>query len=354
MTTDCIVVDGSMGEGGGQVLRASLALSMALGKPFHMKSIRANRPKPGLKRQHLTCVQAAKAICNATTEGADINSTELSFAPGPVRPGEYRFDIGSGGSASLVLQAIMPPLLFADGPSAVTVTGGTHVPFAPPFEFMRDTLFPHMEKLGVRLDASMERPGFMQVGGGTITATIRPASVRHPLHIDAPGAMRSADAVIYCHNIPDDVIRRETTVLLSRPFAGLNLTEEGIRLERTKVRHKCPEGAGNAVLVSVRREQGATVFGEIGWRGRTAEIVARQAAKRALQFIESGASVERHLADQLLVPMALAGGGEFTAETLTPHTRTCLDLLPQFMDIAIDATPIQRRAVRIRLELQPI
>ena len=169
MNREYVLVDGSFGEGGGQILRASLALSMALGHPFRLINIRANRPKPGLKRQHLACVQAAQRICGAKVTGDVINSTEICFAPGTVQPGEYCFDIGSGGSCTLVLQALVPALLTASGPSRLTVTGGTHVPFAPPVEFLRDTLFPWLEKLGPRLSAHMDKPGFMQIGGGKIT-----------------------------------------------------------------------------------------------------------------------------------------------------------------------------------------
>ena len=174
MADDIITIDGSMGEGGGQILRAALALSMAQGRPFKLVNIRANRTPPGLRRQHLLCVQAARELCGADVEGDALGSLTLSFAPGPLKPGEYRFAVGTGGSVTLVLQALVPALLFADAPSRLTVTGGTHVPFAPPFEFMRDTLFPQLERLGPKLSAVMKRIGYMEVGGGRVEVEIVP------------------------------------------------------------------------------------------------------------------------------------------------------------------------------------
>ncbi len=151
-----LTINGIMGEGGGQILRSSLALSLALGIPFRMVNIRANRSKPGLRPQHLACVKAAQDICDATVQGAELDSREIVFQPGEVKAGEYHFDIGTGGSVMLLLQAIIPPLLVANAPSVITVTGGTHVPKAPPFEFLCDCLFPRLEAMGPKLTALLK------------------------------------------------------------------------------------------------------------------------------------------------------------------------------------------------------
>ena len=347
METRYIVVDGALGEGGGQLLRASLALAMAFGRPFRMVNIRANRPRPGLKRQHLTCLHAARAICGARVTGDSINSTEITFVPGQAAPGEYRFDIGSGGSCALVLQALIPALLTASGASRLTVTGGTHVPFAPSFEFLRDTLLPWLEKLGPRLAARMDRPGFMQVGGGSVTVDISPVPVLTALEACECGAFTGAQGLVLVQNLYEGIAERECAALLAENFAHLGLGEQNLRQEA----RSCPaEGPGNAVLVTVRRESGATVCTGIGQRGVASESVARRAADRAMAFLRAEVPVERHLADQLLVPLALAGGGSFLTEKPSLHTRTCMELLPLFTPIRARVAQQDAKAWRITLK----
>ena len=353
MEAATIAIDGSMGEGGGQVLRSALALSMALGKPFHMSGIRGKRPKPGLKRQHLTCVRAAQAICGAEVSGDAMHSAELTFIPGTLRPGDYEFHVGTGGSVTLVLQALLPPLLTASALSRITVTGGTHVPHAPPFEFMERTLFPCLERMGAKLAVVMSRVGYMDVGGGAVSVEIVPAGPLLPFAGKALGAFEQAGAAIYCHNLPPDVAEREEAVLL----AGSGTTSRpGIcrirRIDGSSGGVSCT-GAGNAVLVSLFYEGGEIVLGEIGWRGRSAETVARHAVRRATDYMCSGAQIERHLADQLLVPMALAGGGSFIAETVTPHTKTCLDVITLFTGLKAEFTSGDGKGVRITLGAAP-
>ena len=346
MSKDFISIDGSSGEGGGQVLRASLALSMALGRPFRMHNIRANRPKPGLKRQHLACVLAAQTICGARVTGTEINSPEITFVPARVTPGDYTFDIGSGGSCTLVFQAIVPALLTASGHSRLTVTGGTHVPMAPTFEFLRDTLFPWLEKLGPRLSAHMERPGFMQVGGGSITVEIHPVPELAQLQAHECGDFTGADGHIRAYSLNDGIGEREAAALQGTRYERLLLSPSRITIED---RPRAAEGPGNAVLVNVHRASGITVCSGIGARGVAAESIARQAADRAMDFMRAEVPVERHLADQLLVPLALAGGGSFLTEKPTLHTQTCMDLLPQFMNITAQASQKNAKAWNITL-----
>jgi RNA 3'-terminal phosphate cyclase (ATP) len=348
-----ITVDGGMGEGGGQVLRASLALSMALGKPFHMTHIRAGRPKPGMKRQHLTCVAAAKAVCKAAVTGDEINSTEISFIPDSVRGGEYTFRIGTGGSVTMVLQAIVPPLLMTKESSKITVIGGTHVPCAPPFEFMQQTLFPQLERLGSRISTCMEKVGYMEIGGGSVTVEISPASQLVPFQSEDHGDFTGATAIIYGHNLPEGIMEREAAILLSEKFAALGLTRDMLRFKDGSDdadKTALPVGGGNAVIVTLHHEKAVNVFGEIGWRGRSAEVVAGCACKRALEFLFSSAPIERHLADQLLVPMALAGGGSFVTKSVSPHTKTCLSVVEKFTHLKSTVTRENGNAVRITLQ----
>jgi len=347
MDTKYIIVDGAAGEGGGQLLRASLALSMALGRPFRMVNIRSKRSRPGLKRQHLTCLQAAQTICGAQVTGDSINSREITFVPGPVKPGKYRFDIGSGGSCTMVLQALVPPLLTASAPSRITVTGGTHVPYSPPFEFFRDTLLPWLEKLGPRLTASMGRLGFMQFGGGSITVDIEPSPILEILEVDECGAFIGAEGSIRVYNLHEGIAERECAVLQAENFADLGLCEESLHVEK---RTRSVEGPGNAVVLTVHRESGATICSGIGQRGIAAESVARQAGGRAMAFLRAEVPAEKHLADQLLVPLALAGGGSFLTEKPSLHTITCMELLPLFVNIKARAMQQNAKVWRITLE----
>ena len=314
------------------MLRASLALSMALRKPFHMVNIRMKRDKPGLKRQHLTCVRAAQKMCDAQVQGAEINSCEIFFSPGEVRPGVYDIAVGTGGSVSLVLQAMVPPLLFAEAKTRLMVRGGTHVPYAPPFEFMRETLFPCLEMLGPDLETHMERIGYMQMGGSVVHVSITPARRSCTFDLTQTETLHEASAVIYGHNLPEGILERETKVLMEQG-ADLGLTESHISLIDGVHDRPFPivvNGAGNMVLVKIRRGPRTTVFAECGWRGRRAEVVAGQACKRAREYLRSGADVEACLSDQLLVPLALAGGGSFVTQRLTSHAATCLQIIELF------------------------
>ena len=178
-----ITIDGSKGEGGGQVLRSSLSLSMVTGQPFRIKNIRAGRAKPGLLRQHLTCVRASEAVCNATVEGAELGSKEIVFRPGAVQPGLHTFAVGTAGSAMLVLQTVLPPLMLATETSTVTVEGGTHNDHAPPFDFLEHAFVPLLRRMGARVDLILDGYGFYPAGGGRVVATISPAGALSPLHL---------------------------------------------------------------------------------------------------------------------------------------------------------------------------
>ena len=331
-----ITINGILGEGGGQILRTSLALSMALGIPFHMLNIRANRPKQGLRPQHLACVKAAQEICNATVEGAELESREIMFTPGKTKAGTYHFDIGSGGSISLLLQAIIPPLLLADSSSTVTVTGGTHVPLAPPFDFIRDCLIPRIEAMGPKLTVTMERVGYMSEGGGSVTMTVEPVSQLRPLHLKKYEQLVGARAVIYTHGQPNNVANREKKILLSEKYTDLDLHEDSITVvsEDSIPAH----GGGNAVIITTQHASYNMIFGEYLQKNRLPPKVAEIAARHALEYVRSDCAVDYHLGDQLLVPLALAGGGSFTVTKVTGHIATCLAIIGSFMDCT-DNTP---------------
>lgn len=341
-----ISIDGSLGTGGGQVIRTALALSMALGIPFHMENIRAQRPNPGLRPQHLACVRAAGQLCGAKVRGDSLNSQEIFFHPGEVVGGEYRFDIGTGGSVSLLLQAVIPPMMIAKAPSTITVSGGTHVPFAPPFEFLRDCLFPRLEAMGPKLKACLERAGYMAEGGGSVAITVEPVSRLRSLNLDEQGAHTDTKAIIYMHGQPDAVLRQERRILLSKKFAELELKEADIAQARETTTPT--QGSGNAVIVTTSHGSApAMVFGEYLQRNRMPQKVADIAARHALDYVRSGCATDYHLADQLLVPLALAGGGSMTVNKITEHIVTCLQTIGRFMDCRATLPPVGTRNAQV-------
>jgi RNA 3'-terminal phosphate cyclase (ATP) len=346
-----LVVDGALGEGGGQVLRSALALSLALGRPFRIQNLRANRSKPGLRRQHLTCVLAAQAISGAEVNGADLGSRELAFAPGPLRPGDYAFAVGTGGSATLVLQALVPPLLVAAGPSRLAVTGGTHVPKAPIFEFLRQTWFPILEQLGPRLKAELVRPGFSLIGGGRIEVEIEPVPRLARLDEVEPGTLEGAEAHIFSHNLEEHIAAREKKVLQAgRAWAETGLTPEAVRIDPAWSQGPPPEGSGNVVVVAVRRSGRVSVFSEVGELGRRAETVAALTAKQALGFVQAEVPICEHLADQLVVPLALAGGGRFLTQIPgTDHARTSLAVAELFTGLRSRLTAVNQKQCLVEI-----
>lgn len=327
MQDTLIEIDGN--HGGGQILRAALALSCATGKGFHITRIRGRRMKPGLKRQHLTCVRACRQICDGHVEGDEMHSQELTFVPGTVRPGRYRFDIGTGGSTLLVLQAVLPALvsrLTADEAVEVTVTGGTFCPMAPTFEFFVDTLLPRLRRLGYPIRAEMPSIGFYQTGGGVVRCVATgPFEPKRSEWLER-GALLGASARIVLTHLPESVAERERDRLVQLMHERVDLDVGDVAVERLD----SVSGVGNAVLLSLRHANDLTVFSEIGRPRMSAETVAKVVAQEADVFARHDVPVCRHLADQLLVPMALAKGGRFLTTEPSAHTRACADVVRLF------------------------
>jgi RNA 3'-terminal phosphate cyclase (ATP) len=335
-----LVIDGSFGEGGGQVLRSALSLSMVTRRPFRIDRIRAGREKPGLLRQHLTAVRASAAICNAEVTGDQLGSTSLQFRPRAVKGGAHRFAIESAGSATLVLQTIAPALLRAPEPSVVTIEGGTHNSNAPPYDFLERSWAPALAKMGVTIELSLERPGFYPKGGGVITARIAPGELGR-FEREERGAEHSRRAIAMLAGLSDSIAERE-----------LRVARERLALTREQAQKKVWDeayGPGNAFLVELVHEQGTSLFASFGERGQRAEIVAEQAISRALAFHESEAAIEEHLADQLLLPMAIGKGGLFTTTEPTSHTKTQADLLRTFLEVDVDLLTRDERKYTVEL-----
>jgi RNA 3'-terminal phosphate cyclase (ATP) len=329
-----LLIDGSQGEGGGQVLRTSLSLSALTGRPFRLNHIRANRSKPGLRPQHLTAVRAVAALCQAELSGDRLNSTTLEFRPqSPPRGGQYRFDVsdaaqnGSAGSVTLIFQAVLWPLLFADGPSQVSLHGGTHVPFSPPYHYLTRVAQPAFARLGATFQTELKAWGWYPVGGGEMVATIEPASHLQSISF-ARGDVDEVEGVAAVTNLPAHIPQR-----MARRAHNL-LEEAGLHPRLQPLRERGP-GPGAGIVLWVPYG-GATGLGR---KGVPAENVAQTAVAELLAFIENRADVDKYLADQLLLPLALADGRTtFTTSELTTHTLTSASLLHQWLDVTIDAT----------------
>jgi RNA 3'-terminal phosphate cyclase (ATP) len=307
-------IDGSQGEGGGQILRSSLSLSICTQQPFRIANIRANREKPGLMRQHLTAVNAAAEICDGEVIGAAIGARELTFRPGKLKAGAYSFAIGTAGSCTLVLQTVLPPLLTASTPSSVRVTGGTHNKGAPPFDFLQRAFLPLLARMGANVAIELANHGFYPRGGGEIRASIAPPPKLTPIEVHERGARGRSYAEAYVAALPVHIAQRE----LEEIGKMLNWPAEQLLVRGLPN----DVGPGNAVTITVEHENVTEVFTGFGERGMRAETVAEIAAREARAYLASSAPVGEHLADQLLLPLALSGGGSFTTTAVTDHLRS--------------------------------
>lgn len=319
-----IEIDGAEGEGGGQVLRSSLSLSMLTGKPVRLRNIRAKRKKSGLLRQHLTAVRAATVIGAARVEGDELRSSELMFEPGTIVPGKHKFAVGTAGSSTLVLQTVLWPLLLADLPSEITVEGGTHNRMAPPFDFLDRTFRPAAGRMGAQFDLRLERAGFYPAGGGKIVATIPGKAELGQLEFSERKPQRDQRARAIASNLPRSVMRRELAAVRDRlGWSHGCLLEEPVP----------SNGPGNVLLLEVDHADHTTVVSSFGERGLRAERVATSAVDELEAFLAHDAPVDAHLADQLLIPMALAGGGSFRTCEPTLHTRTNAEIIERFLSV---------------------
>ena len=333
-----LMIDGMLGEGGGQILRTSLALSLVTGKPFIIKDIRAGRKKPGLMRQHLTCVNAAVKVGNAAVEGANIGSQSLEFEPGAVNPGSYRFAIGTAGSCTLVLQAILPALLIADGPSEVILEGGTHNPYAPPFDFLDQAFLGIINRMGPAVSASLIRPGFYPAGGGKFKVEIHPSPLEK-MDLTRRGEILNKTARAFVANLPEKIAAREIKIV--RKLLGW----ENCEVVNVPDSH----GPGNVLTLTVESENITEMFTGFGVKGVTAERVAKRCVGRVKSYLAADVPVGKYLADQLLIPLAMAGAGTFITQPPSRHTMTNIEIVKQFLDLNINCTEMDDRRWQISI-----
>jgi len=346
-----IEIDGSFGEGGGQVLRTSLSLSCHLKKSFRIFNIRASRKNPGLMPQHITCVRAAQLISGAEVKGDSIGSSELVFTPDKVRGGHYKFDIGTAGSTSLVLQTLLLPLCFADseprscaqgrGESHVTITGGTHVPWSPPFHYLKNVFLPFLKKSGIDVELDIEKWGFYPKGGGVIKASIKPAKTILPVNIEKRGELKALKGLSAVGNLPLSIAERQKTsaleILKSRALnADIEILSapcigQGTFFFLLSEFHPSTHLVGGQGIFAG--------FSSLGQRGKKAEEVGKEATEEFIEFLHSDATVEKRLADQIVPYLALSDGkSSFTTSEITQHLLTNIEVVKKFLDVKVEVS----------------
>lgn len=330
-----LTIDGSRGEGGGQILRSALALSLVTETPFRIINIRRRRSKPGLMRQHLAAVHAAMDVGAAEVKGDQLGSRELVFRPTTIRSGNYRFSIGSAGSCTLVLQTVLPALCLAPGPSDIELEGGTHNPFAPPFDFLAYAFLPLLERMGPGISAKLMQPGFYPAGGGKIRVHIEPTPRLVPVDLHRRGKILDYRACAMIANLPRHIAERELrTVAQSLGWDPQHLCIE-------EVAHA--QGPGNVLSLKIISEYVTEVFTGFGERRVTAEQVAQRACKQARAYMSAQAPIGPHLADQLLLPMALTGGGSFRTMPPSSHSKTNIEVIQSFLPVDVRIAQIKNK-----------
>ncbi len=324
-----IKIDGSQGEGGGQVLRSSLTLAILTGQSFEIYNIRLNRKKPGLQPQHLKCVEAATAITKADQKGAAIGSTRLIFSPGKAIAGDYQVDIGTAGSTSLVLQTIFLPLAFSERESTITITGGTHVPWSPVFHYLDLQWLPILRRLGFNIKITLKQAGFYPRGGGRIIAHIKPASRLKPLDLLERGKLTKIWGISAAANLDASIIERQKNQILKR-LSGRNIKCD-IQKEAMPSKWK-----NTMALLYAGYENGGGCFTALGALGKRAEKVADEAVDALLEYLDTSACVDKYLADQLLLPLVFINGkSHYRTAQITRHLLTNREVIQQFTNVGI-------------------
>jgi RNA 3'-terminal phosphate cyclase (ATP) len=327
-----IVVDGSIGEGGGQIFRTSLTLSLLTGKPVQFHNIRANRSSPGLRQQHLTALIAAGEISDAHVEGGIIGSQEVFFDPGVIKPGKYRFNISTAGSTSLVLQTILIPLSVASNDSRITISGGTHVPWSPPFHYLKWQWLFWLKKIGYHGKLTLNRCGYYPKGGGEVSCQIKPSGFFKPIQIEERGNLIQIRGVSAATNLPRDIPNRQRLRFVSRVGSKYPLNDIRSVILPGK-------GKGSFLTVLVEFEKTFACFTSLGQKNKRSEEVADEVVSLVDQFMNDPGCVDSHLPDQLLIPLCFVDSQSVIHTTkITRHLLTNAEVIQMFIpiEIAID------------------
>lgn len=321
-----LTIDGSQGEGGGQILRTGMALSLLTGYGLQLVNIRARRDEPGLRPQHIAAIEAVAMIGQAHVTGAELGSTQITFEPGPITHGHYELAVPDGGSATLVLQAILWPLMLVPGYSHIELIGGTHTPDAPTFDYLERVYFPQVQAMGGQIQAALERPGFRDRGGGKFQVGVRGGNPLHRIELLHRGEITRRLARGVVSQLPINIARRELVVV--QRFLDWPWTE----LQKVEVE---ADGVANVLSLEVEHACGVSMLTGFGSKGLPSEELAESLVRDLQELIDADAPVDRHLADQLLLPMALAGGGAFRTTEPTLHTSTTAWLIQRFLAVEI-------------------
>jgi len=319
-----LTLDGATGEGGGQILRTALTLALVTGTPFRIERIRANRPQPGLQRQHLASVEAAMRVSGARVGGAALGATAMSFEPGPLKPGNYSFSIATAGSATLVLQTILPALMLGSSPSRLALEGGTHNPWAPPYDFLAQAFLPLVQRMGPRLETRLQRWGFYPAGGGRFELDVDPVARLTPLTLLERGRLKACRVRGVAGGLPRSLAARA----VEAAFGALGLTGAYV-----DVREVPSAGPGHALLVELIFDNVCEVVSGFGQKGVKPEDMGAQAARQAREYLDADVPVGPHLADQLVLPLALCGSGSFLTMPPTRHLTTNIEVVRCFLDV---------------------
>jgi RNA 3'-terminal phosphate cyclase (ATP) len=326
-----IEIDGSYGEGGGQILRTALALSAILTKPFTIHHVRSRRKNPGLQPQHLEAAMALARITDAQTEGVKFGSQKITFVPQKILPGDYQFEVKTAGSVTLLLQAIFLPLCLSGEISRVILVGGTHVPWSPSFHYISEVLLPTLQLMGVSAKAAIEKWGFYPKGGGKIQLKIDPAHELRPISLVNRGSLKKIQGISAISNLPRHVAERQKEQALKRIQRELKMDAE-----ITVLCDVPSSGQGSFLFLLAEYEKTFAAFSSLGSRGKPAEKVADEAVESMIDFIESDSCIDPHLADQLVPFMAMAkGNSSFTTTQMTEHLLTNLWVIGHFLEVKL-------------------
>lgn len=330
-----IEIDGSSGEGGGQILRSALSLAAILQKEVRIFNIRAGRSEPGLKAQHVTGAKAVATMCNASVHGLEMGSADLVFRPGPIRGGSFRFDVGTAGSVTLVLQALMPLFPFTPEQTSVEISGGTDVKWSPPIDYQRLVTSPLLERMGLAIALTVVRRGHYPRGGGLVKVTSHPSAPLKPLEGLEPGRVKLIDGISHAVKLPRHVAERQGSdaakVLIARglppPAIEVEFSENGYHT-----------GAGSGIVLRARTENSAFIGGDsLGERGVLAEEVGRNCALKLVEEIESRTFLDRQMGDMVIPYLALAAGvSNVSVSRVTQHVLTNIEVAEKVAEVHFD------------------
>ena len=334
-----IEVDGAHGEGGGQLLRNAAALAAITGKAVRVANIRAKRPKPGLAAQHVAALQAVAAVANAQIEGLRIGSRQVVVKPGTIAGGKHRFDVGTAGSVTLVLQACLPPALLAPAPTELHLIGGTDVRWSPPLDYFRFVFLPLLERMGGRVAVEVLRRGYYPRGGGEVRVTVTPTTGFRPLAVEPPGALRRVRGIAHAANLPEHVAQGMRQAA-ARGLVGI----AEAKVEAESLGNAQAFGPGGAVVLWTEHENTVLGASALAEKGTPAEAVGASAAAELVSDLKAHASLDVHASDQVLIYAALAKGeSRFSAREVTEHAATTMWLLEKFLAVKFETVQVGGR-----------